>query len=312
MNDITGAPEKKHFWEKLSRFFPFQRHRDPIESIGELITEQEDDLDKGQKTFLSNVLNLKDTKVEDVMVPRADIKAVPSSISLPALVAAFKRYGRSRMPIYRETMDELLGMVHIKDLVSCWEPKTKGFEEEIEESADHNTEQDAIQPLMDTHFDIHKLLRKIDFVPGSMRAIDLLIRMQETKQHMAIVVDEYGGVDGLVTIEDLVEEIVGEIEDEHEKSISDESQAIKRLDNGDVIIYARMELDAFAHKFHLSLDGEYTEEVDTVGGLVFSVLGRVPGRGEIIKDIPGIEMEILEVDPRRIKRIRIREHFVPF
>ena len=223
-------------------------------------------------------------RVEDVMIPRAEIVAVDEQMDLPDLIRLFAATTHSRLPIYRETLDDPVGLVHIKDVVSVLAAQANG------------EETDTQRPLV-------SLRRELLYVPPSMRLPDLLLKMQSTRMHLALVVDEYGGTDGLVSLEDLVEQIVGEIEDEHDDDvpyISAKSRGIWEVD-------ARAEIPDFADEagFDMSLP-EYEDEIDTLGGVVFAIVGRIPQRGEIIRHPNGVDMEILEADTRRIKRIRLR------
>ena len=223
-------------------------------------------------------------RVEDVMIPRAEIIAVDEETNLADLISLFAATTHSRLPIYRETLDDPVGLVHIKDLVSVLAAQGRG----------EDTNED--RPLKE-------LRRDLLYVPPSMRLPDLLLKMQSTRMHLALVVDEYGGTDGLVSLEDLVEQIVGEIEDEHDEDapyITPRGRGIWEVD-------ARTEIPDFAEesKFDMALP-EYEDEIDTLGGVVFAIVGRIPQRGEIIRHPNGVDMEILEADTRRIKRIRLR------
>jgi magnesium and cobalt transporter len=248
------------------------------DTIEELIEQEDGDVD-GESvdlTLFRNVLAVRDVTVYDVMVPRADIIAVDASSSLADVAKLMSDSGHSRLPVFRGQLDDVIGMVHIKDLLACWED--------------------------DTGSRIDKIARKALFVAPSMPVLQLLLQMRSQRIHMAVVVDEFGGIDGLVTIEDLVEEIVGEIEDEH-----DEETKPKIVRKGDDIldIDARVEIEDLESEIGpLLTDEERDEDIDTVGGLVFYVAGRVPGRGEVIRHDSGLEFEILDADPRRIRRVR--------
>ncbi len=223
-------------------------------------------------------------RVEDVMIPRAEIVAVDEGIDLAGLINLFAETTHSRLPIYRDTLDDPVGLVHIKDLVTVLAAQARG------------EETDAERPLKE-------LRRDLLYVPPSMRLPDLLLKMQSTRMHLALVVDEYGGTDGLVSLEDLVEQIVGEIEDEHDDDvpyITPRGRGIWELD-------ARTEIPDFTEEagFDMSLP-EFEDDIDTLGGVVFAIAGRVPQRGEIIRHPNGVDMEIVEADTRRIKRIRLR------
>ena len=229
-------------------------------------------------------------RVEDVMVPRANIVAVDLSCGLHDLSTAFQAAGHSRMPVYKETLDDPVGMVHIKDILSYLMLNARG------RSAKTYKERKVIPSVK----------RPVLYVPPSMLAQDLLRRMQARRIHMAIVVDEYGGTDGIVTLEDLVEPIVGDIEDEHDEDDAD----VKTLKTKTGVTYweadARVSIDDFEDIFgrdFASADEE--DDVDTLGGLVFTLAGRVPERGEIIHHSNGLEFEVIDADPRRVKRLRI-------
>ncbi len=228
-------------------------------------------------TLLRNILNLHGLTVYDVMVPRADIVAVDIETSLPDLVKLMSEEAHSRIPVYRGTLDDIEGMVHIKDVLACWNRET---------------------PMK-----LKTLVRRVLFVAPSMPILELLLQMRVTRVHLALVVDEFGGVDGLVTIEDLVEEIVGEIEDEHDE---DETPHIVERMDGSLDADARVPLKDFEERIGPVLsEEERAEDIDTLGGLVFYLAGRVPVKGEVIRHETGIEFEILDADPRRIRRIRV-------
>lgn len=229
--------------------------------------------------------------VEDVMVPRADIVAIETSASLADVSLAFKDAGHSRLPVYKETLDDPLGMVHIKDILPYLMLDAKG----------RNTKTYPNKKI------IQYIRRPVLFVPPSMLAQDLLRRMQARRMHMAIVVDEYGGTDGIVTLEDLLEPIVGDIEDEHDESVPETLEVTlpsgKKCWEAD----ARTMIDDFELVLGRDFATEDEEEgVDTLGGLVFTLAGRVPERGEIIRHPDGVEFEVVDADPRRVKKLRIQ------
>lgn len=218
--------------------------------------------------------------VEDVMVPRADMKAVEVNTSLADLVKLFAEVSNSRLPVYRGSLDDPLGFVHIKDLVA-----------ELAREGEH-----AKRPL-------ERLHRDGLYVPPSMKLPDLLVKMQSTRIHLALVVDEYGGTDGLVTLEDLVEEIVGDIEDEHDEDVPMFVRRSQRVWEAD----ARTEIDDFAEETGLDLSlADLETDIDTLGGVAFALGGKVPVRGEVLPHPSGPEIEIIDADPRRIRRVRIR------
>ena len=253
-----------------------------------------------ERTMLRAVLKLADMRVEDVMVPRADIDAVDIQTSISGLLKAFAEAGHSRMPVYRETLDDPIGMTHIKDAM-IWITRTAGGKGEDSDAAALDlTAVDLGQTLHAAG-----IVRSVLFVPPSMSARMLLGRMQASRTQMALVIDEYGGTDGIVSLEDLVEIIVGEIEDEHDEA---EEPAIEKVAAGQYVADARTPIEDVRELIGPAFDvGEHDEDVDTIGGLVFSLVDRVPVRGEIINALEGFEFEVLDADPRRIKRLRIRE-----
>ena len=259
--------------------------RESLEEVIEESDRRSPDLSPQERRMLSNLLNFGELRVGDVMVPRADIVAVEEQTSIRELIESLRKEQHSRLPIYRETLDDPIGLVHVKDLLSLVEIGEDGT-------------------MRWPDVPISKIRRNILFVPASMPALDLLLQMQTTHMHMALVIDEYGGTDGLVSIEDLMEEIVGDIDDEHD--VADAPQ-LKLLPDGSWEADARLDLDDFREQtgLELSPEGE-DEEVDTLGGLVVSLLGRLPQRGEIVPHPSGLEFEVLEADPRRVKRLRLR------
>ena len=250
------------------------------ESLEELI-EEEDDISEQitpeERDLLMNLLRFGSLNAEDAMVPRPDIVAVEESATLKDIVEMIRQGGHSRMPVYRDTLDEIVGMVHIRDVMSYW-GGTKEFK-------------------------LPQIIRPLLFVPQSMPVVDLLAKMRISRLHMAVIVDEYGGTDGLVTIEDLVEEIVGEIEDEHDV-VSTPTLSISP--NGAVEADARTEIEALESHFGVQLrDNEFDEDIDTVGGLVSRLAGRVPLRLDRLSHPSGLTFEIVDADPRRVKRVRV-------
>lgn len=235
-----------------------------------------------EQMLLTNVLSFGELRVDDIMIPRADIVAVDEEAGFEEVLEVMNVTAHSRMPIYRGTLDEPIGLLHIKDLLLSLGSGKQEFKN------DH--------PLSD-------IRREILFVPPSMPIADLLIRMQTSRIHMALVVDEYGGTDGLVTLEDLVEQIVGEIEDEHD---SGEEILIKETDDGLYDCSARALISDFESLLGIDLlPDEDDDDIDTMGGFIFSLVKRVPRRGEILRHQSGLEFEILDADPRRVKRLRV-------
>jgi CBS domain containing-hemolysin-like protein len=260
------------------------------------------------RSMMVNLLEFASMRVDDVMVPRVDIVAIEESASLHALMQRFAEASHSRLPVYRETLDDLIGMVHIKDLLSL-----------MIKSSSQKRRRKPAKPEQETASPTDKLslrsadlsrtvkqagiVRELLFVPPSMPVSDLLVKMQATHLHMAVVVDEYGGTDGLVTIEDLVEVIVGDIADEHDTG---EERLIRDLGKGVYVADARVPIEEVESLLGRPLlPEEQQEEADTLGGLIFAMLGRVPVRGELVRHPSGVEFEVAESDPRRVKKIRI-------
>lgn len=247
-------------------------------------------LPRTRRDMIERVIAFAEKRVVDVMKPRADIVAVDIDTPLDELVRLFVDAGHSRMPIYRGALDDPVGMVHIKDvlrLVASPENARTAGAPEIDNASDH---------VLD------RLRREILFVPPSMQITDLLLRMQTSRVHMALVIDEFGGTDGLLTIEDLVEEIVGDINDEHD--VDDGHAVVPRPGGWDVD--ARAEIDDFAAISGFRLDHD-DDEVDTLGGLVIAIAGKVPGRGEVVRHVgSGLDFEIMEADERKIRKMRVR------
>ena len=236
-------------------------------------------LDTHERILLGNVLRLRDKTAYDVMVPRADILAMPEDLTLDQAIVLIQREGHSRFPVYRGNLDDVVGMVHIKDVF-------------------------AAVGRDPASFSLKGILRRPLLVVPTIPVLDLLLEMRAQRIHMALVVDEYGGIDGLVTIEDLVETIVGDISDEHDEVTA--PTIIERPD-GMLEMDARTTVEAFEAKLGPVLtEEERAADIDTVGGLVFTLAGRVPARGELISHGSGIEFRVLEVDARRIRRIRVR------
>jgi len=231
-----------------------------------------------ERFLIRNILKVHERNAGDVMVPRVDIVALDLDQPFSEVVKCMVEHGHSRVPVYRESLDDVIGFIHVKDVLA---------------------------PVADRRpAKLERLLRKVLYVAPSLPILDLLVQMRQARTHIAMVVDEFGGIDGLVTIEDLIEEIVGEIEDEHD--VPETPTLIERPD-GSIIADARIPIDSVEEQHGISLRPEGEEEtVDTLGGLEFTLAGRVPKRGEVITHPDGIEFEILDADPRRIKRLRLR------
>jgi CBS domain containing-hemolysin-like protein len=278
--------------------------RSDLKDVLDLMPPGESGFSPDESRMLKNILGLRERRVGDVMIPRADIIDVQQDITLGELLRTFERAGHSRLVVYNDTLDDPVGMVHIRDLIAFMtaraavDPdKNAKRKKPFAAGLDLKAINLAI-PLSAT-----KIVREILFVPPSMRVIDLLVRMQATRIHLALVIDEYGGSDGLVSIEDIVEQIVGEIADEHDE---DELPAVVRQPDDSYVADARAHLEDVVAIIGPDFDlGDAAEEVDTLGGYLVTRAGRLPARGEIIPG-PGLfEFEVLDTDPRRVKRIRI-------
>lgn len=257
-----------------------------------------------ERAMLSNILRLREVHVEDAMVPRADIDAVDISITIAELLFKFQVSGHSRMPVFRETLDDPVGLVHIKDLMAYITSSAAATAApETQNGQATPGDIDLRQVDLDKSIAEADIVRNILFVPPSMPVPALLAAMQATRMQMALVIDEYGGTDGVASLEDVVEMVVGEIEDEHH----DEPGAMIVADGDGVFLAdARADLDEVAAAVGADIvAGEESEDVDTIGGLVYSLIGRIPVRGELITVPGGFELEVLDADPRRIKRLRI-------
>jgi CBS domain containing-hemolysin-like protein len=255
-------------------------------------------LSPDERAMLRAILKLGDMRVEDVMVPRPDIEAIDIESTLAEVIAIYRESGHSRLPAYRETLDEPVGMVHIRDVMAWLADRA------LTPSAEQQTPTfDFAAVDLSCTLEESKLVRPLLFVPPSMPARVLLKRMQASRMQMALVIDEYGGTDGLVSIEDLVEIIVGEIEDEHDL---DEEPTVLKVADGIFIADARAELGDAAEVIGPDFQvGEKSEDIETIGGLVFAATGRIPPKGEVVEALAGFDFEVLDADPRRIKRLRV-------
>ena len=293
--DERPSEDAASWFERLLTTFGLGEEPDLRELIERALARSKaETLTVQERAMLFKILHLGKLTVEDVMVPRADIIAVEESISIDELMRVFREAEHSRLPVYRETLDDPLGLIHIRDLMS-W----------ITTEAENGSETGLNLAKVDLRRSIAavKITRDVLFVPGSMSVVDLLLKMQTTRIHLALVVDEYGGTDGLVTIEDLVEEVVGEIEDEHD--VEDEPM-IRNDPRLGILADARTPIEDLEKHLELQLvSPEQEEDIDTLGGLVFSLAGRIPSRGELVRHPGGVEFEVLDADPRRIKKLRI-------
>ncbi|HEX7199099.1 MAG TPA: hemolysin family protein, partial [Dongiaceae bacterium] len=254
--------------------------------------------------MLQSILGLRGRRVVDVMVPRADIVAVRQEIALGELLKVFASAGHSRLVVYDDMLDDAVGMVHIRDLIAFMtqraelRPGAKPRRRKPPAAGLDLTAIDLTMPLAAA-----KLIREMLFVPPSMPAMDLLARMQTSRIHLALVVDEYGGADGVVSIEDIVEEIVGEIEDEHDEDVA---PTVVRQADGSFLADARAKLDDVTATVGADFDvGQIANEVDTLAGYIATRIGRVPVRGELVPGPGPFEIEVLDADPRRVKKLRI-------
>ena len=257
-----------------------------IENLLNKRLKQKKPLKINEEKIISNVFQLPEKLINDIMIPRTDIISVDTNVNINKFVQIIGRTSHSRYPVFDKNRDNIIGMIHIKDVISCWKNK-------------------KIR-------NIKKLVRQILFTPDSINILDLLLKMRTSHIHMAIIVDEHGGVDGLVTIEDLVEEIVGEIKDEHEAQKENKNN-IKGLikDDGSIKISARMLIEDFEKKYgNIFSDKKDISDIDTMGGLVFHIFGKIPLKGEVIKHSNICEFEILDADSRRIRTILVRNHTI--
>jgi CBS domain containing-hemolysin-like protein len=251
--------------------------REAIEELIEETPESDTPITDDQRVLLANILKLRDKTVADVMVPRTDIVSIAADIPLDEVVRLIQTEAHSRYPVYRESLDDVIGMIHIKDVLAYWGTSKK--------------------------FSLRDILRRVVFVAPTLPVLDMLLDMRRSRTHMALVVDEFGGTDGLLTIEDLVEEIVGEIEDEHD--VAQAPTLVRRAD-GTIDVNGRTTIELLEQEIGPVLSDDERQEIDTLGGLIFSLLGRIPERGEVVRHPSGVEFEVLDVDPRRIRRLRVR------
>jgi CBS domain containing-hemolysin-like protein len=272
--------------------------RESLEGVIAEHVEQEgpSTLPDDARSMMQNLLGFADLRVDDMMVPRANIVAAEETSNMRDLLAQFIDANHSRLPIYRESLDDILGMIHVKDYLRWM--SIKGTKKKT------NGISLAANELSSTIKQHPSLVREVLFVPPSMPAPDLLIKMKASHIHLAVVVDEYGGTDGLVSLEDLVEEIIGDIADEHD---TDAEEGMIRAQGENIYVAsALISIVTLDEMFKVDLlPDDQEDEADTLGGLVFEMAGRVPTRGEIIRHASGLEFEILDSDPRRVKRVRI-------
>lgn len=320
-SSTTARPEGNKstasFWSRAARLLRGGSASSLREDLADALMTDADSntaFSPEERAMLNNILRFREVRVEDVMVPRADIEAVDLGITIGELMVLFEESGRSRMPVYNEGLDDPRGMVHIRDLLAYVTKQARNRRRngkaQTAEAADKAEKMPRRpRPGFDlSRVDLNKtveeagIVRQLLFVPPSMLASDLMQRMQAARIQMALVIDEYGGTDGLVSLEDIVEMVVGDIEDEHD----DEEVMFARTSDDIFVADARVELEEIAKAIGPDFDvREQIEDVDTLGGLVFASLGRIPVRGELVQAIPGFEFQILDADPRRVKRVRI-------
>lgn len=300
-NNLNGyieneRPESSLSWlDRLALNLGFSSHVDARSVIEEALRNDGGaTFTPAERSMLQKTLHFKELRVEDVMVPRGEIDAVEENATLASLLSIFAKGGHSRVPVYRDTLDEPLGMVHVKDLME-WviaQGKTGAADEGFNLGA-----ADLSKTVADAN-----ILRELIFAPPSMSALELLVRMQSNHIHLALIIDEHGGTDGLVSIEDLLEEVVGDIEDEHD---ADEAPLIQE-EGSAFVADARAEIDEVESKIGIPLASDDDDDVDTLGGLIFTMLGRVPTRGEVVHHPAGVDFEVLDADRRRVKRVKLK------
>ena len=318
--ESTTAP-RQSFWAKVARLLRPQNASSLREDLRDVLATEESasiGFSPVERAMLNNILRFREVRVEDIMVPRAEIEAVDQDTKIGDLMLLFLDTGRSRMPVYAETLDDPKGMVHIRDLLGYMikegrnkrrtSSRTNAATAVVPDAPAPKPASKSVKPFdlarvnPDTTIAEAGLIRPVLFVPPSMLASELMVKMQAERIQMALVIDEYGGTDGLASLEDIVEMLVGDIEDEH-----DDEEAMFTRQSDDVFIAdARVELEEIAAAIGPDFDvSGQVNEVDTLGGLIFAELGRIPARGEVVQAVPGFEFHVLDADPRRIKKVRI-------
>lgn len=296
--DSPSLSQNNSSW--ISRFFKRNKNGNFRNKLSEALTLNSPysaDFAVGERTMLRNILLLQDVRVEDIMIPRVEIEAVDIDTSLGELLVLFEESDHSRMPVYGETLDDPRGMIHIRDLMAHLTTSSVDKRKSKTKSSPDLSKVDLSKELGKLN-----IIRKVLFVPPSMLAADLLTRMQATRTQIALVIDEYGGTDGLISLEDIVEVIVGDIEDEHD----DDETLIVDLSDGRLKCDARAEIEDIQEILGSKFDvGEHAEDADTIGGVIFSLLGRVPVKGEMVAAF-GYEFNIIDADPRRVKMVDMR------
>jgi CBS domain containing-hemolysin-like protein len=310
------------FWSRAVRLLRPSQGEQLREDLADALmtdTNVSNAISPDERAMLHNILRFREVRVEDIMVPRADIEAVDMNMTIGELMIHFEETGRSRMPVYSDNLDDARGFVHIRDLLSYLAKQARNKRRvsskasTVQISAAVNGTEKPTRAAPKAAFDLGRvnleqtvaeagLVRKLLFVPPSMLASDLLRSMQAARTQMALVIDEYGGTDGLVSHEDIVEMVIGDVEDEHD----DQEDMLSKAGEDVFIADARIELEEISKAIGPDFDvRDRIEDVDTLGGLIFSALGRIPVRGEVVQAVPGFEFQILDADPRRIKRVKI-------
>jgi hemolysin (HlyC) family protein len=303
---VPPSPEEPESWlTRAARALFGWRAPSPRADLEQVLTAQpaQSDFSPEEAAMLKNILGLRETRVERIMVPRADIVAVHRDITLGELVKVFEVAGHSRLVVHNDTLDDPAGMVHIRDLIAFMAARASQDEPTADSGKAKSDKLDFANIDLSMPLTAAKIVRELLYAPPSMPALDLLAKMQATRIHLALVIDEYGGSDGLVSIEDLVELIVGDIADEHDEQ---ESPAITRQSDGSFLANGRASLDDVRAAIGSQFDvGDVAEEVDTLGGYLVTKAGHVPVRGELVPGPEPFEAEVLDADPRRVKRVKI-------
>lgn len=315
--DSTTAP-RQSLWAKVARILRPQNASSLREDLADVLATEEGaaiGFSPVERAMLKNILRFREVRVEDVMVPRAEIEAVDQDTPIGELMMMMNETGRSRMPVYSDTLDDPRGMVHIRDMLGYMikESRNKRRTAQAKSAALPLPDGTVAPKTRSKPFDLARvnadttiaeagIIRPVLFVPPSMLASELMVKMQAERIQMALVIDEYGGTDGLASLEDIVEMLVGDIEDEHD----DEEAMFTRQSDDTFIADARAELEEIAAAIGPDFDvTEQLNDVDTLGGLIYAELGRIPARGEVVQAVPGFEFHVLDADPRRIKKVRI-------
>jgi CBS domain containing-hemolysin-like protein len=304
---IGPSVDREGFFARLARALLGWKSgttRADIQVVLEAAVPGETGVSQEERTMLRNILGLRERRIEDVMVPRADIVAVHQDIPLGELLKMFQIAAHSRLVVYNDTLDDPTGMIHIRDLIAFMIAQAKVNTENLtkrKKPLPAGLDLKAIN--LSLPLSAARITRELLFIPPSMPALDLLAKMQATRIHLALVVDEYGGTDGLVSMEDIVEQIVGEIADEHDEAAP---PTVIRQPDGTYLADARASLTDVTAVVGPEFDAsEAAKDVDTLGGLLMAQVGRLPLRGELVPGPTGFELEVLDSDPRRIKKIKI-------